>query len=112
MEDVNDGHPLDEIMIKLETNDSATQEGLEKTNREIAAYSGQPYCDFTRSPEMVKQMIPPGWVYVFADTAEGYSCLMRKSEQLPRDCGTTRTQALLYATLWAIRIEDNARKIE
>jgi hypothetical protein len=110
MEDVSDGHPLDDILIKLETNYSATQAGLEETNRQIAAYLGQPYCDFTRSPEVVRRLIPPGWVYLFADRADGYSCFMRKGEQLTRGCGTTRIEALLYATLWAIRLEDNPRK--
>jgi hypothetical protein len=70
-------HPLERVMVNLETNYGATPAGIEETNRLLAGYLGLPPCDFTSSPDIVRRLVPPGWACEVIGTEEGFSCLLR-----------------------------------
>jgi hypothetical protein len=105
MNALSEYHPLDQVLIRLETAVSETPEGLAETHRMLADYLGLPGLDFSQG-EVVRTLVPPGWEPDFWEMGEGWSCFMRSGEEMTRGCGATQEEALLFATVWAILKEE------
>jgi|OM-RGC.v1.028315616 hypothetical protein len=104
----SDLSPLERVMERLETNRSATPEGYAETMRLLARTLALPVRDYARREELARAFIPPGWECDVLTLAGGFSCFLRKDDELVRGCGPSASWAILFAALWAIDIEEKA----
>ena len=104
----SDLSPLERVMERLETNRSSTPEGYAETMRMLAAHLRVPVRDYAQREELARAFIPPGWESDVWELADGFSCFLRKDDDLVRGCGPSAAFAILFAALWAIDIEETA----
>jgi hypothetical protein len=100
-------HPLEQIMDRLESNICATPEGFGETLRALALYLDLPLRDYTATKALALAFVPPGWEVFLHEGPEGdWSCYLRKGKELTRGCGPRAGWAILFAALWAMRLEE------